>query len=70
MLQAIHALGYGGMWVTGAHTYDRSVNEALGFAWPDRLVGLVYVGTPKMAPPVWPRPVLADHVREWTGSDR
>jgi nitroreductase len=66
MLHAIHALGYGGMWVTGAHTYDRSVNEALGFIWPDRLVGMVYVGTPKMPPPAWPRPVLTDHVREWT----
>ncbi|HWB50592.1 MAG TPA: nitroreductase [Stellaceae bacterium] len=67
MLNAIHALGYGGMWVTGAHTYDRSVNEALGFTWPDRLVGLIYVGTPKVPPPVWPRPVPADHRREWTG---
>lgn len=66
ILQAIHALGYGGMWVTGAHTYDRSVNEALGFAWPDRLVGLIYIGTPKLAPPIWPRPALADHVCEWT----
>ena len=67
MLNAIHALGYGGMWVTGAHTYDRSVNEALGFAWPDRLVGLVYIGTPKAPPPAWPAPVLVDHVREWHG---
>jgi len=65
MLNAIHALGYGGMWVTGAHSYDRKVNEALGFVWPDRLVGLVYVGTPKAPPPVWPRPVFSDHVREW-----
>jgi nitroreductase len=70
MLNAIHALGYGGMWVTGAHTYDRTVNEALGFAWPDRLVGLVYVGTPKMTPPVWPRPAIADHVREWMVPDQ
>lgn len=69
MLNAIHALGYGGMWVTGAHTYDRSVNEALGFTWPDRLVGLVYIGTLKMPPPAWPSPVLADHVRQWNASD-
>ena len=68
MLNAIHALGYGGMWVTGAQTYDRSVNEALGFALPDRLVGLLYVGTLKTAPQVWPRPVLTDHVREWVAS--
>ena len=67
MLNAAHALGYGAMWVTGANTYDRSVNEALGFASPDRLVGLVYVGTPRIEPPVWPRPVAANHVREWSG---
>lgn len=66
MLNAIHALGYGGMWVTGAHTYDRSVNKELGFDWPDRLVGLIYVGTPRIEPPVWPRPLLADHVRQWS----
>ncbi len=65
ILNAIHALGYGGMWVTGAHIYDRSVNEALGFVWPDRLVGLIYIGTPKIKPPIWPRPLLAEHVRQW-----
>jgi nitroreductase len=65
ILNAIHALGFGGMWVTGPHTYDRSINEGLGFIWPDRLVGLIYVGTPKAAPPAWPRPIHADHVREW-----
>jgi nitroreductase len=67
MLNAAHALGYGAMWVTGAHTYDRTVNNALGFTGPDRLVGLVYLGTPRTEPPVWPRPVPANHVREWSG---
>jgi nitroreductase len=68
VLNAAHALGYGGMWVTGAHTYDRYVNEMLGFTWPDRLVGLVYLGTAQTEPPVWPRPALSDHVRVWSGA--
>jgi nitroreductase len=67
ILNAAHALGYGAMWVTGAHTYDRAVNEALGFVHPDRLVGLVYAGTQRIEPPVWPRPTAANHVREWPG---
>ncbi len=37
MLNAIHLLGYGGMWVTGANSYDPQVNKALGFEAPSRL---------------------------------
>ena len=47
MLNAIHMLGYGGIWVTGANTYDPRVNAALGFQSPSRLVGFLAVGTPK-----------------------
>jgi nitroreductase len=68
MLTAVHALGYGAMWVTGAHAYDRSVNEALGFAWPDRLVGMLFVGTPQESLPAPRRPSRQEHVREWTGA--
>lgn len=68
MLNAVHALGYGAKWVTGGNAYDRGVNEALGFTWPDRLVGLLYVGTlPPNKGPAPVRPARADHVREWTG---
>ena len=44
MLNAVHLLGYGGMWVTGANTYDPVVNAALGFEAPSRLIGLLTVG--------------------------
>jgi nitroreductase len=71
MLNATHALGYGAKWVTGANAYDRSVNEALGFTWPDRLVGPLFVGTkPKNLGVAVTRPVRADHVREWSGVGR
>lgn len=66
MLNAVHLLGYGGMWVTGPNTYDPRINELLGFEAPSRLIGFLAVGTPKPAPPA-PRPQRDSHVREWTG---
>jgi hypothetical protein len=44
-------LDYGGMWVTGANTCDPSVNTALGFQAPGRMVGFRAVGTPKATMP-------------------
>jgi len=66
MLNAIHMLGYGGMWVTGANTYDAQVNAALGFHAPSRLVGFLAVGTPKATTPA-ERPERLAHVVEWSG---
>ncbi len=66
LLNAIHALGYGGIWVTGANCYDPAVAGALGFAAPDKLAGFLFVGTPEGTLPPVRRPGLADHVREWT----
>ena len=47
MLNAIHLLGYAGMWVTGANAYDPEINARLGFEAPSRLVELLAVGTPR-----------------------
>ena len=65
LLNAAHALGYGGMWVTGASCYDPLVGEALGFRAPDRLVGFLYLGTPRDSARHVKRPERAAHVREW-----
>ena len=66
MLNALHMLGYAGMWVTGANTYDARVNETLGFHAPSRLVGLLAVGTAREAQPI-ERPSREAHTVEWTG---
>jgi nitroreductase len=67
MLNAIHLLGYGGMWVTGANVYDPAVNALLGFEAPSHLIGFVTVGTPATTTlPPMARPDRADHVVEWT----
>jgi nitroreductase len=68
MLNAIHALGFGGIWVTGANAYDPQVAAALGFAAPDRLLGFLFVGTPLDPPAPQHRPDIDAHVVEWTGA--
>ena len=70
MLNAIHLLGYGGMWVTGANCYDPQVNKWLGFEAPSRLVGFLGVGTPRPQPadaPKIARPARDRHTTEWMG---
>lgn len=67
MLNALHMLGYGGMWVTGPSTYDPTVNALLGFEAPARLVGFLTAGTPVPSTAPGPaRPDRAAHVTEWT----
>ncbi|WP_242468440.1 nitroreductase family protein [Burkholderia plantarii] len=67
MLNAIHALGYGGFWITGADSYDPKLAAALDFEPHDRLLGFLMVGTPVSADAPPARPPRANHVREWLG---
>lgn len=66
MLNAIHLLGYGGMWVTGVNAYDPAVAAALGLEPPSRLVGFLAVGTPRTLPRA-DRPSREAHTRDWLG---
>ncbi len=68
LLNAIHATGFGAIWVTGANAYDPAVAEALGLRAPDCLAGFLFVGTPAAQPAPPSRPALADHVLEWSGA--
>jgi nitroreductase len=68
LLNAAHALGFTGMWVTGPSAYDPVVARALGLEEDDKLVGFVGIGTPANAQ----RPALRKverqaFVSEWTG---
>jgi nitroreductase len=67
MLNAIHALGYGGFWATGQDAYDATLHSALGFQPSERLLGFLFVGTPGSAPKRIKRPERSVHLREWTG---
>ncbi len=67
LLNAAHAAGFGGIWLTGANCYDPMVIEALGFAPPDQLIGFLFLGTPAEAPRIPTLPDPSRHVVEWTG---
>ncbi|HSC74927.1 MAG TPA: nitroreductase [Pseudomonadales bacterium] len=47
MLLAAHALGVGAMWRSGIVTYEPLLAEKLGLAADERLLGFLYLGTPK-----------------------
>ena len=69
LLNAIHATGFGAIWVTGVNAYDPAVAAALGLHAPDCLAGFLFVGTPVAPPPHQVvRPDLADHVLDWSGA--
>ncbi len=65
MLNALHILGFGGFWATGANAYDERVKAALGLGASDRLLGFLYMGTPKDRLPAPGRPDPREFVREW-----
>jgi nitroreductase len=67
MLNALHLLGYGGFWATGLNSYDPRVQRALGLGEADRLLGFLYVGTPKEATRPPERAAPDSFVRAWTG---
>lgn len=65
MLNALHILGFGAFWSTGLNARDESVKRALGFEESDRLIGFLYVGTPKQRAQAGARPPRRRFVREW-----
>ena len=65
ILNALHALGFAGKWVTGPHCADRGCAADLGYDPTDRLFGLLMVGTPEAARREADR-VVDDLVRRWS----
>jgi len=67
IMLAAQALGYGAMWRTGAPAYDSRVKAGLGLRETDSIIGILYVGTPAMAPRELARLELGDFVTRWPG---
>ena len=65
MLNAIHALGFGGFWATGADSYEPQMHRALGLEERDRLLGFLFVGTPPDGVRPVERPPSDRYVTEW-----
>ena len=66
VMLAVHALGYGAMWRTGAPAYDPEVKHALGLDVRDTIIGFIYIGTRAAGSSPLPRPVPEDFVTVWS----
>lgn len=67
ILNAAHALGYAGNWVTGWASRHPAVKQALGHDEETEIVAFIHLGTAKEAPEQRPRPDVAEIASEWTG---
>lgn len=65
MLLAAHALGFGGMWRSGAATYIPELRDELGLPADRRVLGFLYVGTPAVAARDIVPPALDAHFTRW-----
>ncbi|MFL9668618.1 hypothetical protein WIX39_016850 [Variovorax sp. AB1(2024)] len=68
MLNPPHLLGYGRFWAKGLNSYERNVRLALGLQSTERLLGFLYLSTPKEATQPLERHAPDPFVRKWTGS--
>jgi nitroreductase len=64
LLNAAHALGFVGGWLTGWPTYSNHVRDAFGSV-DERIAGFIFIGSPSKALEERPRPNLSDVVRAW-----
>ncbi|WP_394133092.1 NAD(P)H nitroreductase [Shewanella maritima] len=63
MQQAAFALGLGAVWRTGDFAFDANVNQGLGLAQDDQVVGFLYIGTPALNANIKPQKSGSDFVR-------
>lgn len=65
IMVAAFALGFGCAWKTGEAAYDPDIKAAFGLDPTDTIVGFLYLGTNKSAPPPAKPVDLSNHVVEW-----
>ena len=66
LLHAAHAHGFAAGWLTGWPAFSDAVRDAFGQA-PERIAGLVFIGTPGRPLDERPRPDEAKVVSVWAG---
>lgn len=66
LLQAAHAEGFAAQWLTGWLAYDRPfLEQTLGLAADEQLIGTVAIGTAQMEVPERDRPDAAALLQDW-----
>jgi nitroreductase len=64
IVNAVHALGFGAKWVTGANCYDPYFLSEFGVRAPDQLLGFIHIGSLNTVPET-ARPDAAEFTTEW-----
>jgi nitroreductase len=60
LLNAVHASGWGGNWLTGWAAADQTfASEGLGLTAGEWVAGIIHIGTETVTPPDRPRPNIA-----------
>ena len=67
IMLANNALGFGSIWLTGDNSYDDNVCRPLGLTSSEKIIGFIYLGTPKVKKPNRETPNLSDKVSDWVG---
>ena len=68
ILNALHATGFGGVWVSGDVAHDPEFAAEMGFPAPHKLAGFLFVGTPTAEAKAPKRRAVDDYVARWTGA--
>jgi nitroreductase len=63
---ACRTLGFGSIWLTGDNCYDSHVHQALGLDFNERIVGFIYIGTPKSDQRLKKRTQVEERIKYWT----
>lgn len=66
IILAAHAQGVGAMWRTGDMAYHSVVREGLGVSSEEKIIGYIYLGSPKKLRQA-PQHGEVDYVVEWKG---
>ncbi|MFM7027531.1 MAG: nitroreductase [Chakrabartia sp.] len=64
LLNAAHALGFVGGWLTGWPAYSPMVRDAFGGA-QDRIAGFIFLGSPSRELEERPRPEASEIIQNW-----
>lgn len=67
VLNGLHALGFGGKWITGPIANQEIVAQ-LGLQDPYRMMGFMFIGTPGPSEVAPPRVSVDGYVADWQGS--
>ena len=65
ILNASHAFGFGGQWITEWPAYNNNVKLFLGHNKEAEIVGFIYIGSAKTKPTERPRAEPPDIAKEW-----